>query len=181
MQSENCCVDYTGLKIKAIGLHGDCRWGILPNMQFNLEQLTPHNMCLAAFHTAIPYILTLKNGGRFAWLRDRNVVIFQCPNPEVAVVMNLSIHEEKDHQFSIEVIKTRGTCPQKMLPFNMFTLNRNSIPFCPKAMDSLFPYVNMLNAIKQNPCNKSPEALRVVCPGYPNYLIFEISYSKDIG
>lgn len=175
---ENKCVDYSCLRIKVVDQKGSCPKGMSSGDTFKLDNLVPQGMCLAAFHSAIPYYITLANGGHFGWLKDRNAVVFQCPNPEAAVAMKLSIQKAKDNQLLIEVIKTRGTCPQEMSPFKMFTLSKDNNLFCPKAIDALFPYVNILNAVEQNPCNKASAALKVACPGYPDYLIFEISYRK---
>lgn len=172
------CVDYEGLALKVLGGEGECGYGYATNTRYSLMQLIPPGVCLAMFHTAIPYYITLANGGRFAWLKDRDAVIFQCPNPEIAVAMNLMVKERNNNELRLDVLETRGTCPQQMLPGKQFGLQKDKLPFCPKALDALFPYINTLNAINQNTGQGKNISLRVACPGYSRYRIFEVSFDS---
>lgn len=174
----NSCVDYDGLTVKVLGGKGECRYGYAINREYSCGELIPPGFCLAMFHTAIPYYLTLINGGRFGWLRNRNAIIFQCPNPNVAVVANLSAIDNISHKLSFEVTETKSKCPQQMLLGKKFNLQKDRLPFCPKALDALFPYINILNATRLNTTHEKSKSISatVACPGYPSYRIFELSF-----
>jgi uncharacterized repeat protein (TIGR04076 family) len=47
--------------------------------------------------------------------------------------------------------------------------------FCPRAYDSVFPYINSL--LREE--GKTPTGIVLSCPSYPDFVIFEISCQND--
>lgn len=166
------CVNYKGLKIRVSNVIGKCPFNKRVNDEYFLEQVCPKNMCLALYHGAIPYLFTFLRGGRFAWLRDRNSVVIQCPNPNVSVTMNIRRPSNGKRKIDIAIIETKGVCPFGMKKGDSFNLNEDELKFCPQALDALFPYINTLQAQERTGEGKQP--FKVACPGYPDYVIFEI-------
>ncbi len=49
---------------------------------------TPAGMCLSAFHSLAPFLVTLRFGGDFPWEEDGEVTGC-CPDPKVVTVFRL--------------------------------------------------------------------------------------------
>ena len=134
--------------------------------------MCPGSMCPALYHTAIPYLLTFQNGGTFAWLRDPNAVEIQCPNPHAGITLKLTRIQRQPAEILIEVIGHKTACPYGMEKKDPMRWQADRVPFCPRALDSLFPYLNV-PIPEKDPDGKV--SLKVSCPGYPDRVIFEIS------
>ncbi|MDP2939647.1 MAG: TIGR04076 family protein [Candidatus Omnitrophota bacterium] len=107
------------------------------------EDLTPQGLCIFAFHSIYPYYLTLINGGRFRWVRPKNGVIVQCPNPKDALEMKVFLSDTRD-TVRVEVIGARGECLKGHKKGDIFILSPDTFKFCPKALDAFIPYLNLL-------------------------------------
>jgi uncharacterized repeat protein (TIGR04076 family) len=49
---------------------------------------TPAGMCLSAFNSLAPFIMTLRFGGHFPWESDGEVTVC-CPDPQVVNVFRI--------------------------------------------------------------------------------------------
>jgi uncharacterized repeat protein (TIGR04076 family) len=56
--------------------------------QWVIERKTPGGMCLSAFNSLMPFVMTLRFGGNFPWERDGEATVC-CPDPEVVNVFRL--------------------------------------------------------------------------------------------
>ncbi len=56
---------------------------------------TPPGMCLSAFHSIQPVLMTLRFGGDFPWARGGAVSVC-CPDPEVVNTFRLERVEVRD-------------------------------------------------------------------------------------
>jgi uncharacterized repeat protein (TIGR04076 family) len=169
------CINYKSLKIRVSRITGNCRFNKHINDEYSPEQICPENICPVLYHSAIPYLLTFLNNGRFAWLRDRNSVIIQCPNSGVSVTMNIKKNSNGKRRIDMEVIETQGPCPFGIKKGDSFKLNERDLKFCPKALDALFPYLNALK-VREEICTAedAKQSVKVACPGHPDNVIFEI-------
>lgn len=127
------------------------------------NELFPQNMCAYAFHAAYPYYLTLTNGGWFSWVRPKDGVIVQCPNPEGALEMKIFLCDSKK-AVRVEVIRARGNCPRGHKKGDTFLLGPDTFKFCPKALDTFIPYLNLLAKGKQLPWTDKDGKAILKCP-----------------
>ena len=130
----------------------------------------PDGWCLAALHSILPYFLTFIHEGQFGWLSDRNAVIAQCPNPVNTVVMNLKKIEDVDK--TAVKIQESGVCPEGLMIHDVCNLQK--LPFCPKALHAVFPYIMKMNSISKSEQNGDNVCSVASCPGYPDYTVFKI-------
>ncbi len=50
---------------------------------------TPGGMCLSAFHSIAPFLMTLRFDGDFPWEEERGRVTVCCPDPKVVNVFRI--------------------------------------------------------------------------------------------
>ncbi len=60
-----------------------------------VERKTPAGMCLSAFHSLSPFLMTLRFGGDFPWAEAGEATVC-CPDPEVVNVFRLERVERDD-------------------------------------------------------------------------------------
>jgi len=165
------------IKVKIMEIKGKCPYFNSVGSEYNLENMLPCNLCLKAFHTAYPYYLTFLHGGWFRWARRKNLVIAQCPGPDNSLVMEMKlITKEKAKSVAVKIIGKRGTCQKGHSVGDTFELGpENSLNFCPRAFDALYPYYLTLSSGKeaQGAGQDSPSAL-VACPSHFNTVVFKI-------
>ena len=58
---------------------------------------TPEGMCLSAFSSLQPFLMTLRFGGSFPWAREGEVTVC-CPDPEVVNVFRLERVDGSDER-----------------------------------------------------------------------------------
>lgn len=135
----NYYLNLNDVEIKIIKKHQDCDY-FKKNQKFQLGDLKPSGLCLAGFHSIIPYLHTLKNKGSFSWMKDRNKVIAQCPNPYIRVAFEINF--VAGSQFKIKIIKIKGVCPEGHKINEVFEIDLTKLKVCYKAFDVLFPILN---------------------------------------
>ncbi len=54
-----------------------------------VERKTPAGMCLSAYHSISPFLMTLRFGGSFPWEEQDGEVTVCCPDPQVVNVFRL--------------------------------------------------------------------------------------------
>ena len=53
------------------------------------DLLTPGGMCIAAYNTVHPYVMTLMFGGSFPWEDNPDITRIACPDPDNPVILEL--------------------------------------------------------------------------------------------
>lgn len=127
------------------------------NESTSIERWIPYSVCPALLHTAYAYFYTFFRGGKFAWLKDRNLVDFQCPRPESGVVAALY---KKQTKIILELLSS-GQCIRetKGRKIELLMIHGN---FCYKAFDAIFPY---LNRVASESITGTDFQINASCPG----------------
>lgn len=123
--------------------------------KFKLTDIIPPHECLFIIHTAIPYYLTLKNNGHFKWEKDLNTVMIQCPNPDIAV--GVQVIRGGQNKINARVVSGSEKCPASYKRGKQIlgsVLNNGRI--CLTALDVLFPYILFLESCLRRKEEASP-------------------------
>lgn len=131
----------------------------------SMAQIVPAGLCPLFYHTLIPYIITIMDGGWFSWVRktkdasyrkaidprdfDRSVVdrlypnevLVQCPNINAALVAGVGPHIGPSGQRGIllRVLDKKGECVNKHEIGTQIVLNKNDFKIPPLRYNALFP------------------------------------------
>jgi len=165
------------VKIKVVSVAGICKYHRRVGQEYNLSDLVPPGMCLDAFHVAYPYALSLLYGAKFKWMKDKDAVIAQCPNPKGAVVMEirrkkLSAVKKK---ILIKIIDVKGKCHMQLKKSQVFKMNLGDYPqICPEAFDDLYPYLCILRYGGTAPWGKDKDFCLVQCADDVNKVTYEL-------
>lgn len=141
----------------------DCPWCHNFKKAYSESEFLPQGLCLLAFHAVYPYYLTLANGGWFRWVRPKDGVIVQCPNPKGALEMKVFCCNSKK-EVRVEVLQARGECPKGHHKGDIFVLGPDRFKFCPKALDAFIPYLNLLAKGKKLPWTEKQGRTILSCP-----------------
>jgi len=113
------------------------------------------NLCIAAFHTAIPYVVGFRRDAWYSWEKEKDAVIAYCPAGQA----ELEIRRLNHDTVQIKVLTTSGQCP-KHQPGDTTTFNFQDESF--EVIDSIFPvlsYILKYEAVQvtlYNPVLKCP-------------------------
>ena len=77
------------IKITLLSQIGKCPAGHKVGDQFIVGGHTPGGICMGAFGSLLPFIMTLRFGGSFPWESNPDEGTFCCPDPEVVNVFRL--------------------------------------------------------------------------------------------
>ena len=141
----------------------NCPW--CPNFKkvYSESELSPQGLCLLAFHAIYPYYLTLTNGGWFRWVKPKDGVIVQCPNPKGALEMKVFLNNS-DNTVRIEILQARGNCPKGHKKGDVFVLRPDTFKFCPKALGAFIPYLYLLEKGGKLPWIDKNGRPNLICP-----------------
>ena len=129
--------------LNVVSENTNCQWCLRFKKTYLISDLLPQGICLSAFHAIYPYYLTLTNGGWFKWVMPGDGVIVQCPSPEGALEMKV-YKDISNNEVRVEVLQTRGYCPKEHKKGDVFILRPEKFSFCPKALDAIIPYLNLV-------------------------------------
>ncbi len=80
----------------------------LQSQNFFLNRLEPENLCPFAAHALYPYYHSFSRGSWFRWMKDKNCVFAQCPNPSVCLTFKIT--RNKLGNIAAEVVAKKGDC-----------------------------------------------------------------------
>lgn len=83
------------VRITLVSQLKNCPAGHKVGDEFMVGQKTPGGICMGAFNTLLPYIITLRFGGSFPWVKKKGEGTFCCPDGEVMNVFRLARLEPK--------------------------------------------------------------------------------------
>ncbi|MGE4650848.1 MAG: TIGR04076 family protein [Myxococcota bacterium] len=150
--------------------NGGCCSAYKPGDRFSIESIVPEKLCPFLYHTTIPSIEAAKNNSILGGSSD-NSIITQCPNPNVGVALKVSSKDEDTVLLKYE--QKTGPCPHYQFdPGVKWELSDKTTPFCPRAYDALFPYLNAASTNKKLGISTNEPGFRVTCPNYPGYVVF---------
>ena len=111
-----------------------------------LPSLLPNGLCPLLLHNALPYYLTLKNGGRFPWMpeREKDSVLMQCPNPGGGVEMKV-VRTAAPAGIGGRIVAVRGRCPLNQQPGAEVDLSEIEGRLSLGEMNALLPWVLILS------------------------------------
>ena len=119
---------------------------------------------------ALPYIDAAKNDAIFNLPPD-NSILSQCPNPEAAIDIKIFCREDK--KIALQYVQKKSPCPlYDFKPGVQWELDGTNIPFCPRAYDSLFPYL-WAASTRRKAGESYKEGFTATCPAYPGYIVFK--------
>ena len=125
--------------------------------------LIPDDICMNALHAVFPYFLTLTSGGWFTWVEPGDGVIVQCANPDCSLQMKV-FSESLGKVVRVKTLYAKGGCPKGHKQGEEFVFDSSSLTFCPKALDGLFPYIQLLGRGERLPWSKDGEPNILKCP-----------------
>lgn len=77
------------VRITLVSQLGKCPNGHCVGDQWLVRRKTPEGMCLSAFNSLLPFLMTLRFGGAFPWEEKEGEVTVCCPDPEIVNVFRL--------------------------------------------------------------------------------------------
>ena len=171
-----CYTDGPDIFIRVLKAEGTCKYGLQQGREFLLETSLPPGICPLLLHTVIPYYLTLTNGGYFRWTKHRDKVRVQCPNANDYVDLEINRTEKGDKQYiSCRVLRQKGECRFGYKEGDTFSLGPdNSLKFCLRAFDTMFPLYAALKLGWQEPDSSGIKSIKVSCPDHRNTVVFEL-------
>ena len=144
-------------------LKGKCPSALDPEEGGAGFSLIPDDTCMNALHAVFPYFLTLTNGGWFTWVDPGDGVIVQCANPDCSLQMKV-FSESLGKVVRVKILYAKGGCPKGHKQGEEFVFDSSSLSFCPKALDGLFPYIQLLGRGERLPWSKDGEPNILKCP-----------------
>ncbi|HME54237.1 MAG TPA: hypothetical protein VKM55_18580 [Candidatus Lokiarchaeia archaeon] len=124
------------------------------NIDQNLEKI-----CIAAFHSSIPYIMNFKNDGWFSWEKNKDSVIVICPTGHV----KMEVRKLNRLYSQIRFLNIYGQCP-RCKEGDIFTFKNTNESI--NIIDSAFPVLSYLSSndvIKVDVQNSSVEGNMEIC------------------
>ena len=76
------------IRIRLLSQRRECPNGHAPGEEWIVDGKTPAGMCLSAFHSLSPFLMTLRFGGNFPWEPEGTVTVC-CPDSQVVNVFRL--------------------------------------------------------------------------------------------
>lgn len=150
----NCNLDLSSIVLEVIEAPKNCVYR--KKDKFKLTDIIPPHECLFIIHSVMPYYLTLKNSGYFKWEKDLDTVMTQCPNPDIAI--GVQVIRGGKNKINARVASMRSKeCPKgyKKGDEIMGSL-MNSNHICLTALDVLFPYILFLESCLRKKESASP-------------------------
>lgn len=138
-----CCRPLNNLAINVKSVSGVCEKGYKAGDLFRVEDILKHlNFpCLAALHTAYPYISTLLKGGKLGFYSNNcQSAVIQCPNVEVKVEMK--VEKLATGKILIRILNLKDLCPlglTKGLETSFWPQEFNQ--FCISTLMAIYPYL----------------------------------------
>lgn len=77
------------VRITLVSQKASCPNGHCVGDEWLVERKTPGGMCLSAFNSLAPFLMTLRFGGDFPWERQAGEVTVCCPDAEVVNTFRL--------------------------------------------------------------------------------------------
>ncbi|MFH1245533.1 MAG: hypothetical protein V1662_03530 [Candidatus Omnitrophota bacterium] len=137
------------------------------NYLFNLRDLAeyaPSGLCPLLYHSLLPYIITISEGGWFSWVKKRkdlnfrkdinaddfgkanadcrypNEVLVHCPNINVSVIAGLGPYMERDGQQSLllRILNKKGACAANYAAGKEIILRKDDFKIPPAEYNARF-------------------------------------------
>ena len=80
----------------------------IEKFNFFMNSLAPQTLCPFAAHELFPYVFSFNKGSWFRWMKDKNAVFAQCPNP--AVNLSFKVKKNSHNKIFAEVVSKKGAC-----------------------------------------------------------------------
>lgn len=81
--------------IKLTRNNSPCHGGLKVGQEWVYNYQPPEGMCLFAYNSIFPFLITLQSGGKFPWQENPDVLTACCPDPDVVNVFELRRREKK--------------------------------------------------------------------------------------
>lgn len=172
---KNCDLDLSSIILEVINAPKGCIYK--SGDKFKLTEIIPPDECLFALHEVAPYYLTLKNNGYFKWEKDKNTVMTQCPNTDVAVGVRVRCSETNKIYAKVASMGSKQ-CPKNYKKGDEIlssVIDNNHL--CLTALDVLFPYILFLESCSRRKKNASP--ITVQCSYSNKPAKFRLSLKKN--
>lgn len=142
-----CCSRYDDivLSLESIKEKNKLQKTKTKNIQF--QDIMPAHICIHAYAAAFPYCLTLLKKGWFLWVKKKDGVICQCPNPHGSVVMK--IKPTSDDTICITVEDVRGICPCNHKTGDCFIFDPKTMKEGPELFSLVYPSATELHYSKE--------------------------------
>ncbi|MBL7071559.1 MAG: hypothetical protein ISS26_05265 [Candidatus Omnitrophica bacterium] len=137
----------------------------LSDFKADIAQITPNGLCPLLYHTLIPYIVTLLDGGWFGWIEKKkdtnyrkkidpkdfnkssvdrlypNEVLVQCPNINASIIVGVGpyINSRGEREVLLRILNKKGECPNNLEIGNEIILNKNDFKISPTEYNAGFP------------------------------------------
>ncbi len=126
-----------------------------------LDKILPAGLCSTLLNVAVPYILTLRQGGYFKWRMDSHTVEAQCPHPLAPVVFEVKRDGRDRQKISLLIKKAHPSCPRCHREGEVFELDPSG-QLCLHLFARLFPYLLLLERARKT--DKTLEGFDLECP-----------------
>ncbi len=119
-------------------------------IRFNSEkissnELLPKDLCLLAFHSIFPYLLTLSKKGWFNWVGHREHVIVNCPSTQGISMYVKSSSNKNENIYEAEIMQTRGKCAKGHQLGDVFSFKFDSdYKLKYELLDKAVPYLSKM-------------------------------------
>ena len=166
------CFKFEKLTIEVVSVEGEgCCGTFHPGERFSIDSLAPEGLCPFLYHMALPYIEAANNNAVFNNTPNNNI-LSQCPNPEAAIDVLISCANNEEVEIAYD--KKKSECPYYDFKSGVqWKITAKDTPFCPRAYDSLFPYLIAASTRKRLEPSYE-ECFTITCPAYPGYVVFSV-------
>jgi uncharacterized repeat protein (TIGR04076 family) len=145
----------------AVHKYADCRVRFWHEKEIRLNNLIPSGLCPFMFNVAIPYAVTLYNGGHFKWRKDINTVEAQCPSCEGQVAFEIKRDKSDSNRIDLNINKVGGCCPKNHRKDESYSFDFSKV-ICPHLFVRIFPALLLLEY--GNIDEKHKKELMIHCP-----------------
>ena len=194
------CFDYKETKpIEVNCIKNPCRYHKKDGKYFEINALTPENLCPEAFSTAYSYCLALLYNAQLDEICEHadDSIILRCPNPKEYIVMKVQSYERSKifsglkrfmvkslHKIGLHtelpskkikmIIVDNVSCPAGYNTGEEFFFNiSNKKEICPAGFSAIHPFLS-LEGFFDIPCfNTEQKSRQIHCPD-PRGVIYEL-------
>ena len=141
--------------------NADCLIRPWHEKEISLDKLVPSGICPFVLNIAMPYIITLYNGGHFKWRKDIDTVEAQCPSCHGQVAFEIKRDKSDSKKISLNINKIGGRCPNNHKKGESYYFDFSKV-ICPHLFMRIFPAVLMLKYADSK--EKYKDGLLIACP-----------------
>jgi len=140
--------------------NGACELRNWKHKEAFMSEVLPTGLCPFILNVAMPYVITLQNGGYFKWRKDIHNVEVQCPSIVGRVAFEISREPSDFSLIELRINKVGGYCPMNHHEGETFRLG-NSSNLCLHLFVRVFPI--LLRLEHDNGLTAKNEAM-ITCP-----------------